>query len=56
MMQNEQLLKRVRLVTIIFAAVYILLGVFMIAFQAQFKTVLGYVLGVAAWLFGAYRL
>lgn len=55
-MQNEQLLKRVRLVTIIFAAVYILLGVFMIAFQAQFKSVLGYVLGAAACLFGAYRL
>ena len=38
-MQQEELLKKVRLVTIVFAAVYILMGIAMIAFQLQFKSV-----------------
>ena len=55
-MQQEELLKKVRLVTIVFAAVYILMGIAMIAFQLQFKSVLGIVLGIAACAFGAFRL
>ncbi|MDO4621188.1 MAG: DUF308 domain-containing protein [Lachnospiraceae bacterium] len=55
-MKYEESLKKVRNVTLAFAAAYLVLGVAMIAAQEQFRELLGYALGAAAVLYGVFRL
>lgn len=54
--RHESILKKVKLITLVFAAVYAALGVALILFPAEMQTIMGFVVGVLSIVVGAYRL
>lgn len=55
-MENEEILKKVRNVTLIVSAIYIALGVVILVFEAQVRVLYGYLLGALALGIGGYRM
>ncbi len=55
-MQDEEILKKVRNVTIVVAAIYLALGIVIFLFEGQVRALFGYILGAMTLGIGVYRM
>lgn len=55
-MKNEEILKKVRNVTVVVSAIYLALGILILLFEGQVRELYGYILGLLALVIGGYRM
>ncbi len=55
-MRHEDVLKKVKLITVIVAAAFTALGITLIMFPNEMQTIMGFVIGIGAIAVGAYRI